>query len=196
MENSEELSDEAFWKKKIREHRNAFIVLIIAAVCFFTGVLLVFFWVIEENPFVNPRIGTFDSWKLDYIVGMIILIILWELLFVGVPTGLFFGVGGYLWWRSLPEEEKQEFKDREKKEKARRKEKYGGGGGGGLIIFIGYCLYHYIIRPQTYYTTFGSEPFTYWIYSWFLTLMWIFIVLGIPAVIIALIWYLTKGRKK
>ncbi|MFX1575006.1 MAG: HMG-box domain-containing protein [Promethearchaeota archaeon] len=195
MSENEKLSDEAFWIKKIREHRYAFIALIIAAVCAITGVLLTLFWVIEENPFVNPRTGTFNDWTLNYVVGFIILTILWELLFVGVPSGLFFGLGGYLWWRRLPEEEKEEFKTREKKEKERKGVKRGGGGGGfGIVMFIAYCIY---IGIDGYYNkTFGSRPFTYWIYSWFLTLMWMVIVLGIPAAIILLIVYFKIWRKK
>jgi len=193
MSEKEYLSDEAFWKNKIREHKNTFIVLIIAAVCLFIGILLVLFWVIEENPFVDPRSGTFNDWTLNYVVGFIIIIILWELLFIGVPAGLFFGVGGYLWWHKLPEEEKRQFKDRQKKETHRKKD-YGGGGGFGFIMFIAYCIY--IAVDGNYNATFGSEPFTYWIYSWFLTLMWIVIVLGIPAAIILLIVYFTVWRKK
>ncbi len=193
---SDQSSEKKFWEKKLRQHWKALVVAIAGGIIACIGALLVLIWFISVSPIGRQGLALIGEWNLDWIVGFAILITLWELLFVGVPCALFFGLGWYLWWRRLPEEEKQEFKDREKKEKAHRKEKYGGGGGGGLLIFIGYCLYHYIITPQTYYTTFGSLPYTYWLSTWFLTIMWFFIVLGIPAAIILIIVYFTKWRKK
>ena len=190
---SEELSDEQFWKKKIKEHMRLFIVIIIAGACIFTGVLLVLFWFIETSPIGQQGEALIGDWSLDWIVGFSILVILWELLFVGIPTGLFFGVGGYIWWNRLPDEEKDEFRARDKKEKHRARDT-GGSGGCGFIMFIAYCIYMGV--QGNYYAPFSSQPYSYWVYSWFLTLMWIFIVLGIPACIILLIVYLTVWRKK
>jgi len=189
---NEELSDEQFWKKKIKEHMPLFIVIIIAGACVFTGILLVLFWFIETSP-IGQQGELIGDWSLDWIVGFYILVILWELLFVGIPTGLFFGVGGYVWWNRLPDEEKDEFRARDKKE-SHRKRNAGGGGGGSFFMFIAYCIY--IGIQGNYYAPFSSQPYSYWVYSWFLTLMWIFIIMGIPACIILLIVYLTVWRKK
>ncbi len=193
MESSNDLSEKQFWKDIIKKYKNSFIVLIVACVCAFIGALMVLFWIIEVNPFVHPRTGTFNDWTLNYIVGFIILLILVELLFVGVPAGLFLGLGGYLWWRKLPAEEKQEFKDREKKD-SHRKRNWGGGGGFNFFLFIAYCIYMGL--EGNYDTPFGSKPYSYWIYSWFLTFMWIVIIFGIPICIICLIVYFTVWRKK
>jgi hypothetical protein len=192
---SEDVSDEKFWTAKIKQHWKVFAVMIMAAVFAFIGIILVGIWVLEANPFVDPRTGTFNSWTLNYVVGFFILLFLWELLLVGVPSALFFGVGGYIWWSRLPEEEKQEIKERDKKEKSHKAEKYGGGGGGfSFFMFIAYCIY--IAIQGNYNTPFGAEPYTYWIYSYMLTFMWIMIVLGVPALLILLIVYLTVWRKK
>ena len=193
MESSNELSDEQFWKNKIKEYWKVFLVMIIAGVCAVIGSILVLIWFIRTSPIGVYGTATLNDWRLDWVVGFIILIILWELLFVGVPSGLFFGLGGYLWWRRLPEEKKNEFRSREKK-KTHRAREAGGGGGFSFIMFIGYCLYHGIMG--TYYTPFGNMSYTYWIYSFFLLFAWFLIVLGIPAGIILLIVYLTKWRKK
>ena len=193
MENSKDLSDEQFWKDFIKKHDTTFIVLIVAGVCAIVGAFLVVFWFIEMSPLGGQGTWTFNDWTLNYVVGFMILIMLSELLFVGVPAGLFFGVGGYLWWRKLPEEEKKEFKDREKKGTHRKKD-YGGGGGFSFFMFIAYCIY--IAVDGNYNAAFGSRSYSYWILSWFYTMIWIFIVFGIPVAIILLIVYFTKCRKK
>jgi len=193
MANEEEVSEKKFWKDTIKEYRNYIIIAVIAAVCAFIGALLVLFWIIEVNPFVNPRTGTINDWTLNYVVGFIILLTLGELLFIGIPAGLVFGLGGYIWWSKLPQEKKQEFKDREKK-KSNRKKDYGGGGGFGFFMFIAYCIVMGLER--NYNTRFGDKSYSYWIYYWFITFMWVVIIIGIPAVIICLILYFTIWRKK
>jgi len=193
MENSHKLSDEQFWKKKIKEFWKTFLVMIIAGVCAFVGALLVLFWFIQTSPIGGYGLWYFNDWSLMHGVSFMILLILWELLFVGVPAVLFFGVGGYLWWRRLPAETKQEFKDREKK-KTHRTRDVGGGGGFSFFMFIAYCIY--IAVQGNYDKAFGTLPYSYWIYSWFLTFMWILIVLGIPALIVLIIVYFKVWRKK
>ncbi len=193
MENSNDISEEQFWKEAIKKHTNAFIVMIVAAVCLIIGAVLTLFWIIEVNPFVDPQTGLIGNWTLNYIVGFFIQLILAELLFVGAPAALFFGLGGYLWWSKLPAEDKEWFRARDKKEK-HRKQNWGGGGGFGFFMFIAYCIY--IAVDGNYNTPIGTKPWGYWVYSWFLTLMWILIVLGIPALIILIIVYFTYWRKK
>jgi len=195
MSEIEKSEDWTFWKNFIKKHRNSFIIAIIAGICCIIGLILILLWVIEANPFVDPRTGRLGNWTLNYVVGTIILLIIWDLLFVGVPAALFFGIGGYLWWRRLPEEEKQEIKERDKKEKSRKAQKYGGGGGGfGIFMFIAYCIY--IAVDGNYNTPLMNKPYTYWLYSYMLTFMWIIIVFGIPAAIILIIVYFKVWRKK
>jgi len=190
---SEELSEKAFWKGFVKKHSIALIVVIIAGVFIVIGAILVLFWFMQDSPIGLQGTATLDQWSLDWIVGFYILVILFELLFVGIPTGLFFGVGGYIWWSRLPDEEKQEFKAREKKNK-HRKRNASGGGGGSLIMFIAYCIY--MGTQNNYYTPFGSQPYIYWVTGFFLTFMWMLIIFGIPICIILLIVYLTVWRKK
>jgi len=189
---NEELSDEQFWGKKIKAHMTTFITIIIAGVCAIIGVLLVLFWVIETSPIGAQGEALIGDWSLDWIVGFMWIVIGWELLFVGIPTGLFFGVGGYIWWKRLPEEEKAEFRARDKKK--HRARNTGGSGGGGIVMFIAYIIYMGV--QGYYYAPFSSQPYSFWVYSFFLTIMWMVIVLGIPACIILIIVYFTVWRKK
>ena len=193
MENSIEKKEEEYWKKKIKEHWKTFAIAIIACICLFIVALLVLIWYINTSPIGGMGTWTFDQWTLNNIVGFIIQIVLWELLFVGVPAGLFFGVGGYIWWNRLPDEEKAEYKAREKTKK-HRKRNAGGSGGGGFFMFIAYCIY--IGIQGKYDTIFGDESYSYWVFSWFYTLMWLVIIFGIPIGIILIIVYFAVWRKK
>jgi len=194
MSENSEVSDKTFWKMMLRKYKTLLIVSIVVGLILLIGAFFVLYGFIELSPIGLNGEATFDQWTLKGVVVFSIQIILWELLIIGVPACLFFGVGGYLWWRRLPEEEKQEFKNRDKKEKHHRKAKYAGGGGSGLLMFIAYCIY--IAVNGNYNAQFGTQPYSYWVYSYLLTLMWIMIVLGIPAGIICLILYFTKWRKK
>ncbi|MFW9867368.1 MAG: hypothetical protein ACFFEN_14830 [Candidatus Thorarchaeota archaeon] len=194
MGETEDINEETFWKKKVKEFWKVLIVLIVAVVCIIIGVFLVLIWFINTSTIGGMGHWHIEDWTLNYVLGFIILLCLWELLFVGVPTVLFFGVGGYLWWRRLPEEKKQEFRTREKKEKKHKKEKYGGGGGGSIFLFIAYCIYHAVMG--TYNAPFGWYSYTYWLYSFFYLIAWMLIVLGGPVVIILIIVYFVKWRKK
>lgn len=193
MGSSEELSDEKFWKSKIRKHWKEFLVLIIAGIVACIGVILVVFWFVLTSPIGGNGLWTFNQWTLMHLVCFMILLILWILLFVGVPAGLFFGLGGYLWWRRLPDEEKQEFKARTKKE-THRARNWGGGGGGGLFMFIAFCIF--VAVDGFYDTQFAFLEYSYFVRAWFLTLMWILIYFGTPAGIFFLIVYLIVRRKK
>jgi hypothetical protein len=166
---------------------------IVAGIIVLIGAITVLIWFIETSPIGGQGDWTFDQWTLNYVVGFLILIILWELLFVGVPAGLFFGVGGYVWWKILPEGEKQEFRDRQKKPKKHRA-RNSRGGGLSCLMFIAFCIY--VAIDGNYDTQFGNLSYSYFIYSWLYTLMWILIILGIPAAIILLIIYFTVWRKK
>jgi hypothetical protein len=184
LEHTNQINDADFWKNKIKEHWKAFIVIIIAGVCAAIGVILVLIWFVETSDIGLQGTATFNQWSLAWVVGFIILLLFWELLFVGIPVGLFLGVGGYLWWRRLPEEEKQEFRGREKITKKHRKK---NAGGCGFFLFIAYCIY--IAIEGNFFTPFGNLPYSYWLYAYLYTIMWLLIIVGIPGAIIGLIYF-------
>lgn len=190
---SEELSKETYWKEFAKKNWKLIAVAIVACVVLFIGAIAVMIVYIGTSPIGGMGAWTLNDWTLNYIVGFIIQIILWELLFVGLPAGVFFGVGGYLWWSRLPAEEKEEYKAREKANK-HRKRNAGGSGGGSFFMFIAYCIY--IAIDGNYNAQFGSQPYSYWVFAGFYTMMWLAIIFGIPIAIILLIVYLTVWRKK
>ena len=189
MEKNQEKSIDINWKDKIEDHWKVLILIIAAIVVLSIVAVIVLIWHIQTSPIGNYGTATFDQWSLDWIVRFVIVLILWELLFVGLPAGLFFGLGGYLWWQRLPADEKKWFKDQEKRSHKTR----NSGGGGGLLLFIAYCIY--IAIDGNYYAAFGSQPYSYWIYSYLLMIGWLLIIISIP-IAVAGLFYLRYWLKK
>ena len=189
MEEVQKKNDEQFWKEEVKKHWKFLILCVAAIVILFIIAINVLIWHIQTSPIGNYGTATFDQWSLDWIVRFIIVLILWELLFVGLPAALFFGLGGYLWWQRLPADEKKGFKDQEKRSHNKR----NTGGGFGLLLFIAYCIY--IAIDGNYYTAFGSQPYSYWLYSYFLMIGWLMIIFGIPMAVAGLL-YLRYWLKK
>jgi hypothetical protein len=180
-----------FFKKKVKEHWKIALAAIIAGVCAIIGATLVFLWHVQTSEFGAQGTANIGQWTVGWIWGFCLMLLLWELLFVGLPALGVFGIGGYLWWERLSEEEKKEFKDREKEAKKHRARKAGGAGG---VMFIPYSIYIYVIGH--FGTQFGTFPYTFWLYAYFWTFIWMLIIIGIPAAIILIIVYFTVWRKK
>ncbi len=188
LEENGKSRDGEFWIRKIQEHWKVFTVSIVGCVAAVAGAVLVLFWLIETSPIGAMGTATIGEWTLAWIWEFFIFLILWELLFVGIPVGVALGLGWYFWWKRLPAEERVEFRGRW------RGRRTAEGGGFGFAMFIVYSIYIYI--QGDFFTPFGDHPYSYWVYSWFLTLGWLLIIVGIPAAIILPIVYFKVWRKK
>lgn len=182
MENGQGKSNEQFWKKEIKKHWKALALCIAVIIILIIIAVNVLIWQIQTSPIGNYGTATFDQWSLDWIVRFVIVLILWELLFVGIPAVLMFGLGGYLWWQRLDDEEKSIIKTQDGNNHRKR----NAGGSCGLLFFIAYCIY--IAIDGNYFTAFGSLPYSYWIYAYLLTLGWLLIIFGIPLAVIGLLY--------
>lgn len=183
------------WKKLIKSQKKALSILVVASIIAFIGFFLVFVWVIETSPYGGGGSWNLGQWALSSVVDFLFFSIVWELLLVGAPAAVFFGVFGYLWWTNLSDEVKEEFKglDKESKKKRRNNRAYQGGGGSfGTFILI--CIMVAIDGNWT--TTFGALPYSYFFYAWAFGMMWVGILIGIPIMIAVCIWYFTKKKKE
>jgi len=178
---TEEKINERFWKDMIKKYWKELLLCVIVVVVLSIIAIFVGISHIQASPFGDQGEATFDEWRLDWIVGFVVVLILWELLFVGVPALIIFGIGGYLWWQKATEEEKTNLKKEEK-----RKHKAEGAGGIGCFTFIAYCIYMGIFGY--YYTPFGSYPYSFWLLHYFYTIGWLLIIFGIPMAIGGLLY--------
>ena len=188
MEEKEKCGNGEFWKQQIKKHWKIFTVSIIGGIFAIVVTLLVLFWFIDTSLIGAMGTATIGEWTLAWIWEFFMFLMLWELLYVGLPVVVVFGVGLYLWWKRLPSEEKMEFKGRW------RGRGTAEGGGFSFGMFIAYSIYMYVTGD--FYTPFGDFAYSYWVYAWFHTLAWLFVIFGIPTAIILIIVYFTVWRKK
>jgi ABC-type Fe3+ transport system permease subunit len=174
----------------IQDYWKAILAVIVLAVCAFAGFVLVYIRLIETSEIGLQGTATLDQWSVAWIVSFGIRLILWELLVVGLPTALILGVGGYLWWQRLPEEEKQRLKVKDKGAKSHTAR---NAGGGGFFMFIVYCIYLAIVG--NYSTPFGNLPYSYWVYAYFWTCLSIFIIIGVPMITLGIVYFVVKSKK-
>ncbi len=189
-DNDDNHDNEKFWFQKIKQYWQMFVLMIIAGIIAIAGAIIVLIWHMETSPIGLQGTATIGQWTLAWVWTFFIVLILWELLFVGVPAGIAAGLVYYFWWRNLPEEEKAEFKSREKKDKRAR----NGTGAFNILLFIAYSIY--MLINGHFNTPFGDMPYRFWIYACFLTIGWLLIIFGIPAAIILTIVYFKVWRKK
>jgi hypothetical protein len=188
-----EVSDEVFWTDKIKKHWKPFTICIIVGI-----ILFISFFLVLVNYVNMSAIGGFGTWTFDqFSIGTVLLflvyLLLWDLLLVVLPGGVFFVLFVYLWWKKLPEAEQAELKSREEKSKSRKTKtkQYGGGGGASFVINIIFLIIVGIYGGQLF-TPFGSLPYSYFINAYLAAMLWFFIIFIIPACVAGLIWFVTK----
>ncbi len=189
MEKEQKKINEQFWKEEIKKHWKVFSLGVAAIVGLCIVAVYVLIWHVQTSPYGNFGTATLNQWSLEWVVGFVIVLILWELLFVGAPGGLIFGLGWYFWWKRLPSEEQAKFNERPSKNKKAR----GAGGGFGCFLFIAFCIF--IAINGNYSAPFGSQPYSYWVFAYLQTIGWLLIILGIPAAVIGLV-FLMRWLKK
>ena len=181
---------EDFWSNFIKRHWKAFIIFVIGCIAALAGVIMVLFWFMETSSIGAMGTATIGEWSVAWIWLFLLYLIFWEVVIVGIPVAIAFGVGWYLFWKRLSDTEKIEFKERDKK-------KHHGSsvsGGFSFVMFIAFSLYLYLIGEIN--TPLGDHPYSYWVYTFFTALGWLLLIAGIPAVIILILVYFTVWRKK
>ena len=190
-----EFSDEVFWFNKIKKHWKAFVIMIIIGIYFFISLIVVFFRYLQLSWIGGYGVWTFNDFSVGTLLLGLIQVCLWELLLTLLPAGGAFCIFGYLWWKQLSDEEKNEFKKQEEKEKTHKARNYGGGGGG-ISFLINIVTLIIIFYDGYWITPFGSVPggYSYFIYAGFTGFLWILFVLILPACILGLIYFIKKNN--
>lgn len=207
---SEEISDEKFWKDL--SIRYWYFILIFGLIIL--GAIAGFFLTLNWYTFTSANHGgngtwTFNDFSMRTAILWFLMLFVWELLLVVLPTlavgGLVFAL---IWFVFLPEDVKEECKVRVKKaeteedewkkefrKKHRKKTRSGESGGAfGFLVFVGLCIW--IAVDGNWTAPFGTLSIGYFVYRWIMVSIYGMIIFGVPALTFGFLWYWKKFGKE
>ena len=192
IEDSGKTSNDGFWKNLAIRYWYIIFIFGVITVGAVIGLILTLDWYVKTSAIGGFGTWTFNDFSLGEVVAWFIFLVLWMLLFVGLPT---LAVGGTIaaivWFKVLPPDVKQEIKTQPKRVPGGKRS--GGGGAFGFLLFIGLCIKVWV--DGNWLTKFGSLSYGYFIQSLIIVFIWGLIVIGIPGAIIGIIWLLRKHWK-
>jgi len=179
------------WKKFLRKHWGMVVLFVVGAILASVGAILVYLWFVGYAQLTGLVPATLGLWTMGYLVTFLLNLILWEVLFIGVPVILAIVVIIFLWWKKLPDKERKEYmRGHLFGKRSRRTE---GGEGISFLIFIAFCIKIYL--DGNWNVPFASWTFDYLVYSCLWTLIWVLIIFGIP-IVLGVIWWMRHEMKK
>jgi hypothetical protein len=174
------------WQRFIRKRWGAFAAFFSAAILAFAGAVYVFVWFTGTAQTAGIVPSTLNLWTMNNAVMFILHAVFWELLLIGIPAAVG-GIAGWLWWRRLPAEEKQQYHLGGKSSKGRN-----AGGAISPLLFIAFALKVYF--DGNWNTAIASWNVDYVVGSMVTILLYIVAIFAIPA-IVGVIWWISHGKK-
>jgi hypothetical protein len=181
---------EKIWKKFLRKHWNIVVLFVVGAILVSIGAIFVYLWVVGDAQLTGLVPATLDLWTMGYIVTFLLHLIFWEAILIGIPV-ILAAVVGWLWWKKLPDDEKEEYKREHLFGKRSRRTE--GGEGISFLIFIVFIIK--IFLDGNWNVAFATWTFDYLVYSCLWALIWVLIIFGIP-IVIGGTWWLHREMKK
>jgi hypothetical protein len=175
------------WGRFMRTHWRAFALFVVVCVAALVGSVYVFLWFVSRAESSGLVPTMLNLWTMANLVTFILNAVFWELVLIGIPLVVAAGAA-LIWWRSLPEYERSEYRIFEAPSR-----RSGGGGGGSLLLFIAFCIKVYL--DGRWNVAIASWSLDYVVGSMVLILEWFVIIFGVPLVIVA-IWWIQRGIKR
>ncbi len=182
LENGSEI-----WKKFLRKHWIMVVLFVAGVILLSTGAILVGLWFAGDAQSTRLVPSTLRLWTMGHLVNFLLHLIFWEVLFIGIPA-ILAAIAGWLWWRKLPDEERKEYHFFGTRSRAT-----SGGGGISLLHFIVFCIKVFIDGKWN--VAISTWTFDYLVHSLLWALIWILIIIGIPAAL-GIIWWINHEMKK
>jgi hypothetical protein len=175
------------WRKFLRRHWTMLVLFAAGAILVSTGAILVALWFVgdAQSSGLVPR--TLGLWTMGSLVSFLLRLILWEFLLVGVPT-IFAAIAAWQWWKKLPGEEKQEYHFFDRRSRAT-----GRGGSMSLLVLVAFSIK--VFADGNWNVAFATWTLDYLVYSLLSALIWILVIIGIPAGL-GIIWWINREVKK
>jgi hypothetical protein len=184
-------NEDKIWRKFFRNHWKMFVLFVLAAIVFAIGAIYVFLWFVGDAQATGLVPMTLDLWTMGYVVTFILNLIFWELLIIVIPVAIVAVAAWRLWWKRIPDAERQEF--RRGHLFGKRSRRTDGGGAISFIINIVFIIKVYY--DGNWDVPFATWTFDYLVYSYLWALFWILIIIGIP-IAIGGTWWIRHQMKK
>ena len=199
-----EMSDDVFWKKLVVRYWYFALIFFLIILGAIAGYLLVLNWYVDVrslNLDVNlGETGLIEAFTPRTALLFCIYFILWEFLLVVLPGFVLAGAWfALMWFVILKDDEKEECrirseKDDERKKKRRKAGRNSGKSGGGfeVLVFIGVLIK--LAVDGNWKTPLGASAMSigYLADSWIIVTLWVLLIIGVPALIVAIIWFWKK----
>ena len=189
---TESENDEKIWKKFLSRHWKMLVIFVVAAVIAIIGAIYVFLWLIEEAQVTGLVPTTLNLWTIGHIVTFLIHLIFWEVIFIVIPVIITIVAIYYLWWKKLPDAEREEYR----REHLFGKRSRWTDGGGAISLLINIIFIVKVYLDGNWNVPIASWKFEYLVYSYLWALAWILIIFGIPITIGATLWLRYEMKKK
>ncbi len=182
-----EIKTDSDWQRFIRKHWGAFAAFVAAAVLAVAGAVYVFVWFTGNAQSSGLVPSTLNLWSMNNVVMFILHAIFWELVLIGIPVAVG-AIVGWLWWKHLPEQEKQEYNLSGKRSHSDR-----AGGAIGPLLFIAFAIKVHV--DGNWNAAIASWNLDYVVGSMVTILLWTVAIFAIPA-IVGLVWWIHHETKK
>ena len=184
-------NDENIWIKFLRRHWKILILFVVVATLIIIGAIYVFLWFVGEAQVTGLVPTTLNLWTTGHIVTFLLHLIFWEVIFIGILVIIIIAAIYSLWWKRIPDAERNEY--RRGHLFGKRSTRREGGGAVSLLINIVFIIKVYL--DGNWNIPIATWKFDYLVYSYLWALVWILIIFGIP-IAIGATWWLRHGMKK
>jgi len=182
---------EKIWKVFFRRHLKISIVFLIGAILALIGAILVYLWFVGDAQATGLVPATLDLWTMGYLITFLLYMILWEFLLVGISVILVVAAIFFLWWKKLPQWEREEYK-RGNLFFGKSSRRSNAGNGITFLVNVIFILKVYI--DGNWDVPFADWTFDYLVYSYLLALIVVLVIFGIPA-ILGVTWWVRHEMK-
>ena len=195
-ENSSEQSSKLFWKNLVIRYWVYVLIFGLIMIGAIIGFILTLDWYLVNASIGGQGTWTFNQFSMGTGVEWIIILFLWLLVIIGLPSSVLVGlIVGIIWFAVFDPELKEEIKLRSKREEE-KKRRLGrtseSSGLFGFLMFIGVCLY--IALDENWMTEFGNLNIGYFVNAWIAVFLWVVVLFSIGAVI-GSIWFVIKYER-
>jgi hypothetical protein len=192
MVETESENGEKIWKKFLRMHWKMLVLFVVGTILASIGAILVYLWVVGDAQLTGLVPATLGLWTMGHIVAFMLHLIFWEIIFIGVPVILAIVGIIFLWWKKLPDDEREEYKSEHLFGK--RSHRTEGGEGISFLVFIAFVIKIYL--DGNWNIAFSTWTFDYLVNSCLWALIWVLIIFGIPIAIGGTWWIRHEMKKK